>query len=125
MRLVPALPQAWLSLGFAVINDKQAVKAQTLFERQLATDMNSALLHFGLGRAQRENQAVDDAIASIERALNIDRKLGAHCRLGIAYQTKGDKSKAIAAFRQFLSYVTSGKSADDASERLETLRKSG
>jgi tetratricopeptide (TPR) repeat protein len=117
-----ALPQAWTSLGFAMLNNKQFGKAQTLFERQIAVDMNNAMLHFGLGRAQLENQSVDAAIASLERALKIDSKLNAHYRLGIAYQTKGDKPKAIAAFQQFLTYVTAGKAADDARQRLEVLR---
>jgi tetratricopeptide (TPR) repeat protein len=119
-----ALPQAWVSLGFAMINDKQFQKAQEVFERQLAVDADNAMLHFGLGRAQLENKLVDAAIASLERALKIDRKLNAHYRLGIAYQTKGDKPKAIAAFQQFLTYVTAGKAADDAKQRLETLRTS-
>ena len=119
-----ALPQAWVSLGFAMINDKQFEKAQAVFERQLAVDADNAMLHFGLGRAQLENKLVDAAIASLERALKIDRKLNAHYRLGIAYQTKGDKPKAIAAFQQFLTYVTAGKAADDAKQRLETLRTS-
>ena len=120
-----ALPQAWTTLGFAMINDKQTVKAQSLFERQLAVDMNNALLLFGLGRAHLENLAIDAAIASIERALKIDNRLNAHYRLGIAYQAKGDKARAIEAYQQFLGYATTGKAADDARDRLEALRKSG
>jgi tetratricopeptide (TPR) repeat protein len=122
---VRTLPQAWVSLGFALINEKQVGRAQTLFERQLAIDMNNALFHFGLGRAHLENQALDAAIASMERALQIDGKLNVHYRLGIAYQSKGDKPKAIAAFRQFLTYVTSGKAVDDAKQRIETLKGAG
>lgn len=119
------LPQAWASLGFAMIGDKQAGKAQSLFERLIAFDMESAMLHFGLGRAQLENNAVDAAIASMERALKLDGKLNAHYRLGIAYQTKGDKPKAIAALQQFLIYATNGKAADDAKQRIENLKKTG
>ena len=119
------LPQAWASLGFAMIGDKQAGKAQSLFERLIAFDMESAMLHFGLGRAQLENNAVDAAIASMERALKLDGKLNAHYRLGIAYQTKGDKPKAIAALQQFLTYATNGKAADDAKQRIENLKKTG
>lgn len=122
--LAEALPQAWASLGFAMINQKQAVKAQTIFERQLATDMNNALLHFGLGRAQLENQLIDAAIASLEKALKIDSKVTAHYRLGIAYQTKGDKPRAITAFQQFLVYAGTGKASDDAKQRIESLRAS-
>lgn len=117
------LPQAWASLGFAMISDKQPGKAQSLFERLIAIDMESALLYFGLGRAQLENNAVDAAIASMERALKIDSKMNAHYRLGIAYQTKGDKPKAIAALQQFLTYATTGKAVDDAKQRLENMKK--
>ena len=120
-----ALLQAWSSLGFALINNKQPAKAQSLFERLLAADMNNAVLHFGLGRAHLENNAIDAAIASLERALKIDSKMNAHYRLGIAYQTKGDRPKALAAFQQFLTYATSGKSADDARQRIDALKKSG
>ncbi len=123
--VVRTLPQAWASLGFAMIGDKQSGKAQSLFERLIAIDMESAMLHFGLGRVQLENNAVDAAIASMERALKIDGKLNAHYRLGIAYQTKGDKSKAIAALQQFLTYATTGKAVDDAKQRIENLKKPG
>jgi tetratricopeptide (TPR) repeat protein len=123
--VVRTLPQAWASLGFAMIGDKQAGKAQSLFERLIALDMESAMLHFGLGRAQLENNAVDAAIASMERALKLDGKLSAHYRLGIAYQTKGDKPKAIAALQHFLTYATTGKAVDDAKQRIENLKKPG
>lgn len=118
-----ALQQAWISLGFAMINDKQVPKAQSLFERQLAIDMNNAAMHFGLGRALLENKMIDAAIVSMERALKIDPKLSGHYRLGLAYEAKGDKSKALAAFQQFLTYSTSGKAADDARQRIDALKK--
>ena len=118
---VTALTQAWFSLGIGLINDKQAPRAQQLFERLIATDGSNAALHFALGRAQLEANAVDAAIVSMERALKLDSKLTAHYRLGMAYQQKGDKAKAIAAFQQFLTYSTSGKSADDARQRLNAL----
>ncbi len=117
------LAQAWFSLGFGLIGEKQVAKALGLFERLLAQDMNNAAFHFGLGRAQLENNAVDAAIVSMERALKLDSKLTAHYRLGIAYQTKGDKPKAVAALQQFLTYSQTGKAADDARLRLEALKK--
>ena len=48
-----------------------------------------------------------------------------HYRLGIAYQTKGDKPRAITAFQQFLGYAPPGKSADDARQRIEMLKVGG
>ena len=119
---IRTVSQAWVGLGFAMINNKQSAKAQILFERLLAADMNNALMHFGLGRAQLENNAVDAAITSLERALKIDSKLNAHYRLGIAYQTKGDKPKAIASLQKFLTYSATGKSADDSRQRIEVMR---
>ncbi|MBL8523007.1 MAG: tetratricopeptide repeat protein [Betaproteobacteria bacterium] len=118
-----SLQQAWISLGFAMINDKQVPKAQSLFERLLAVDMNNAAMHFGLGRAQLENKMIDGAITSMERALKIDPKLSGHYRLGLAYDAKGDKPKALAAFQQFLTYATTGKAADDARQRVDALKK--
>jgi tetratricopeptide (TPR) repeat protein len=119
------LTQGWVLLGFALIGDKQLAKAQALFERLIAVEPNNATLHFGLGRVHLEANSLDAAIASMERALKLDSKLTAHYRLGIAYQQKGDKPKAIAALQQFLTYVPSGKAADDAKKRLAELKSAG
>ena len=115
------LTQAWFSLGVALINDNQAVRAQQLMTRLVAGDPNNPVFHFALGRAHLELNTVDAAIASLEQALKLDEKISAHYRLGRAYQQKGDKSKAVAAFQQFLIYAPSGKSADDARKRLGEL----
>jgi len=122
-QLADALTNAWASIGFSLINEKEPARAQKLFERLVASDMNSAFAHFGLGRAQFENKLVDAAIASFERALQLNDKLRAHYRLGIAYQTKGDKTKALAAFQQFISYQANGTAADDARSRIEVLKR--
>jgi tetratricopeptide (TPR) repeat protein len=111
------------SVGFGMINTNEPALAQKLFERQIALDAKNANAHFGLGRALLEQKNVDGAIASMERALQIEPKTTAHYRLGIAYQTKGDKAKATAAFQQFLSYQKTGKAVEDASKRLEELKK--
>lgn len=120
-----SLTQAWVTVGFGMIGDKQVAKAQALFERLVAAEPNNAALHFGLGRAQLEANSLDAAIASMERALKMDSKLTAHYRLGIAYQQKGDKPKAVAALQQFLSYAPSGKAADDAKKRLAEMTPAG
>lgn len=124
-QVTDSLSGAWTSLGFSMISNEQSGKAVSLFERLLALDMNNATLHFGLGRAQLEQKMVDAAIVSMERALKIDNKFTAHYRLGIAYQTKGDKPKAIAALKQFLTYQSQGKAADDAKKRIEEMSKVG
>jgi tetratricopeptide (TPR) repeat protein len=111
------------SLGFSMINNEQLARAQALFERLVGQRATNAMAHFGLGRALLEQKQVDAAISAMERALQIDPKINAHYRLGIAYQTRGDKSKAISLFNQFLSYATSGRAAEDARKRLEELKR--
>lgn len=105
-----------------MVNANEAAKAQKLFERQIAADAFNANAHFGLGRALLEQKQIDASIASMERALQIDPKLTAHYRLGIAYQTKGDKPKAAAMYKQFLGYSAQGRAADDARKRLDELK---
>lgn len=122
--IAQSLPNAWAALGYALINDKQHGRALALFERQIAQDGGNATLHYGLGRAQFESNALDAAIASFERVLKLDAKFFvAHYRLGIAWQSKGDKPRALAALQQFLATSPMGKTGDDARQRLETLRK--
>jgi tetratricopeptide (TPR) repeat protein len=116
-----ALPQAWSNLGFSLIGENQTERALKLFERLVSADMSSAMAHFGLGRAQLELKQVDAAIASFEHALKLNEKMTVHYRLGMAYQLKGDKPKAIQAFQQFLSYQRTGKAADDAKKRIDDL----
>ena len=111
------------SLGFAMINNNEAAKAQKLFEQLIAAAPTNATVHFGLGRALLEQNNFNGAIAAIERALQIEPKLTGHYRLALAYQGKGDEAKAIADYHKFLSYQTSGKAADDAKKRLADLQR--
>jgi tetratricopeptide (TPR) repeat protein len=122
--LADTLRSATSTLGFAMVNANEAAKAQKLFERQIAADTTNANAHFGLGRSLLEQKQIDAAITSMERALQMDPKLNAHYRLGIAYQTKGDKPKAAAMYKQFLTYSTQGRAADDARKRLDELKVS-
>lgn len=118
-----ALTSSLSSLGFSMINGEQHKRAQALFERLVGQRASNAIAHFGLGRALLEQKQIDAAITAMERALQIDPKINAHYRLGIAYQTRGDKPKAIALFTQFLTYATSGRAAEDARKRLDELKR--
>jgi tetratricopeptide (TPR) repeat protein len=76
-----------------------------------------------LGRALLEDKQVDAAIASLERAVALDGKSGAHYGLALAYEQKGDRKKAAAALEQLLSYRSTGPAVDDARKRLATLKQ--
>jgi DNA-binding SARP family transcriptional activator len=77
----------------------------------------------GLGRALLEDKQVDAAIASLERAVALDAKSGAHYRLALAYEQKGERQKAAAALEQLLSYRSTGPAVDDARKRLASLKQ--
>ncbi|MBL8520550.1 MAG: hypothetical protein JNK75_07735 [Betaproteobacteria bacterium] len=117
------LTQAWVNVGLSMVNDKKPALGVALFERRLATEPANAVFHAALGRAQLENGATDAAIASMEKALSLDKQLNVHYRLGIAYQIKGDRNKALAALQQFMSTNPAGRAADDAKTRIEALKK--
>jgi len=119
--LADAVQASTTSLGLALVDHREATRAQKLFERQIAADPGYANAHFGLGRALLEQKMLDASIASLERALQLDPKVRAHYRLGIAYQGKGDTAKALAMLRQFLSYSPQGRAADDARKRVDEL----
>lgn len=114
---------AMTNLGYVMLSNGEAAKAQKIFEQQIAVNDKSATAHFGLGRVMLELKNIDAAITSMERAMQIDPKLLGHYRLGLAYVAKGDKPKAIAALQQFLSYQKTGKAAEDATKKLEELKR--
>lgn len=120
-QLAEAVQDATAGLGFALIGEGKAARAEKLFERLLAADAGYAQAHFGLGRALLEQSKLDGAIASLQRALQLDSRIPAHYRLGIAYQEKGDARTALAMLRQFLTYSPGGRAADDARKRVAAL----
>ena len=109
-------------LGVSYINDNKLPESLSLFQKMATAQPDSAMAHFGLGRAQLANKQLDAAIASLERTLALDSAQPVHYRLGIAYQENGNKPKAIEAFNKFLSYQSKGKAPDDATARLKTLK---
>ncbi len=116
------LNNANFSLGFSYLANDKVPESLALFQKMVAAQPEAAQAHFGLGRAQLASKKLDEAIASLERTLVLDSTQPAHYRLGIAYQEKGNKAKAIEAFNKFLTYQSKGKAPDDANERLKALR---
>jgi tetratricopeptide (TPR) repeat protein len=111
------------SIGFAMVANNEAAKARTLFERQIAAQPKSASAQFGLGRALLELKQVDAAITAMEKARELDANTVVQYRLGIAYQTKGERAKATQLLQQFLALQSQGRAADDARKRIEEMKK--
>lgn len=113
---------ARVTLGFALLNAKEPQRARQAFEAALAAAPGMALAHLGRGRALLDQQQVDAALVALERSVALDARGGAHYRLGMAYELKGERQKAAAAFEQFLGYRPTGPGADEARKRLAALR---
>lgn len=109
------------NLGFGLLQDEKADAARKQFEAVIAADPTHANAHLGLGRALLALDQAAAAVSVLERGLQLNPKLRAHYRLGMAYEKVGDKAKAIAAFKQFLGYQSEGKAADDARKRVGLL----
>lgn len=119
-----AVNEASIGLAYALGEANQVMRAQALINKRLATDMDNAMLRFALGRALLAAKSYDGAIAEMERAMRTDPQLRGHYRLGMAYQGKGERDKALTAFNAFLAYAPDGKAKDDANARIAQLRKS-
>jgi tetratricopeptide (TPR) repeat protein len=119
--LAEALRGTRSNLGFGLLQDEKATAARRQFEAVIAEDATNANAHLGLGRALLALDQAAAAVPVLERGLQINPKLRAHYRLGMAYEKLGEKAKAIAAFKQFLSYQSEGKAPDDARKRIAAL----
>jgi len=114
----------WPQLGIAYLADKQVAKARAVFERAVQEAPQQAIGHYGLGRTLAESGEFDAAVAAYQRALSLEgaAALPVDYRLGIAWQAKGERDKARAAFTRFIGAGKgSPKNLDDAKKRLAEL----
>jgi tetratricopeptide (TPR) repeat protein len=79
-------------------------------------------IHFQAGAQFHEGQQYDDAIARYQQAIRNDQYFGpAYVNLGLAYFAKGDRKKAIQAFRGATQYADDKKSQQEAWQQLQQL----
>jgi tetratricopeptide (TPR) repeat protein len=122
--LVEHLENGWISLGFSHISAKAAAKAKSIFERMVKDNPKRANAYFYLGRAQLEMSDWDAAIGSFKTAAQLDKSAtyATDYRLGIAYQGKGDKAQARAAYERALKWPRINDSArSDVQKRIDEL----
>jgi tetratricopeptide (TPR) repeat protein len=115
----------YFELAFGYLDDKQPEKAQKIFEQLVAAYPDNAYAYHGLGRAYFDQKKFDESIPFFEKAVALDKSISSFYRLGLVYQIKGEKKKAIDYFEQFLALkpVPQGNAADDAKDRLAELKK--
>jgi tetratricopeptide (TPR) repeat protein len=81
-----------------------------------------AEIHFQAGAKFHQDQHYDDAIARYQQAIRNDQSFGpAYVNLGRAYLAKGDRKKAIQAFRAVTQWADDKSSQTEAWQLLHQL----
>ncbi|MBC8043387.1 MAG: tetratricopeptide repeat protein [Rhizobacter sp.] len=112
------------------ISDGRYAEAKVTCQRWVSLAPAGSAGYASLGRCLYELGEDDAAIAACEKAVSLDKKSGSRYRLGLLYQRKGDKAKAVENLETFLKLPRSDaeKTADkerlaDAQKRLDELKK--
>lgn len=83
---------------------------------------SAADIHFKAGAEYHQAHQYDDAIARYQQAIRSDEHFGpAYVNLGLAYLAKGNRKKAIQAFRGAAQYADDKKSQGEAWQQLHLL----
>lgn len=83
---------------------------------------SAADIHFKVGAEYHEAHQYEDAIARYQQAIRSDEHFGpAYVNLGLAQLAKGNRQKAIQAFRGAAQYADDKKSQEEAWQQLHEL----
>jgi len=83
---------------------------------------NAADIHFKLGIDYHQADKFDDAIARYRQAIGNDQHFGpAYINMGLAYLAKGERKRAIQAFRGATQFADDKRSQDEAWFQLHQL----
>ena len=102
LALAPGLEDAWLNLGAMWADAGRFAELVRLSDAALAHCADCALLHFNRGVALDHLDRLDEAVASYERALELDETLAdAHFNLARLRQEAGDERAALRHFNAY------------------------
>lgn len=112
------------NIGHALISEKKMAQAEKIFQELCQRFPDSIHGFYGLGKTLQEQGKIKDALPHLEKSLAIEANANVLYRLGKAWQSLGDKVKAIAAFEKALSFKPelAKKTKADAEEQLKALR---
>ena len=97
---------AYNNLGTTLLHLNMTDEAIVLYEKAIAltSRLDRADAQYNLGTALLQRNRLDQAIDLLDRALVTDAAhAGARCNLGVAWQSKGEVDKAVAAYGQLMS----------------------
>jgi hypothetical protein len=122
--LAEALRAHWVELAHAWLKAGDPLKARAACERVIRDKPAQPEAHYALGRVLADQRQWDDAIAQFRLAASLPghESLPVDYRLGLAWQAKGDREQARAAFERYLAAPpTASRHVDDARKRLGQL----
>jgi tetratricopeptide (TPR) repeat protein len=99
----PDIPEAHDLLGVIYTDQNNFGKAISEFRKAIDLMPNDANIRYNLGFAYLRAGQTDRGIENIQKALDISEKPNYYNTLGLAYIVKGEKQKAISAWREALS----------------------
>ncbi|MBC8044077.1 MAG: tetratricopeptide repeat protein, partial [Rhizobacter sp.] len=105
------------------LNGQRYSDAKPVVERYITFFPKDANGYGFLGRCLYELKEDDAAIAACEKSISLDKTSGAHYRLGLLYQRKGDNPKAIESLDTFLKLPRSEAEKNNDKERLTDAQK--
>ncbi len=113
------------NLGFKYLEEDEPAKAENIFRKFVAQFSDIAIGFHGLGRSLYDQKRFDDAIQHFEKAIALDKTIGSQYRLGLIFESKGDKAKAIAYFEEFLAVRNNAKDkvVQEAKDKLAELKR--
>lgn len=102
----------------------QLQKEASALETQIAANQNDCELYVKLGFTYARLEQADDAQRAFEKAITIDPKKDiAYYMLGLIYEKKGMKDKAITAWKTCLEVSQDPRLRDTAERHLHHLSR--
>lgn len=110
--------------GLGQDQDPEAVRAKQAIEEALKKDPLNSELWLHLGFACKKLQDVDGSQKAFEKTVELNPKsASAHYMLGLIYEKKKLKEKAIAAWKACLKHATEPQMKEIAEKHLHHLEK--
>jgi len=101
---------------------EQLKKDAAALEAQLKTLPADPELYMKLGFTYSRLEQADNALRAFESAINLDpKKAGAHYMLGLIYEKKGLRDKALAAWKACLENTQDPRMRDTATRHIHHL----
>lgn len=116
--------QLLLNLGGSYLSEKKYADSERAYRALVKLYPDSEWGPYGLARIDQEQGRYREAVAGFEKALALTARPVIHYRIGRAWQSLGDKPKAIAAYERALAPKTglSKKLRGEAEDQLKALK---